>query len=497
LNPTVNPKRPISRGVLLLVLLLAMAIRLYNIDMPFVERFNNISRQAMCASVARNYWKDGFNLFKPALDQGGPGFNLYNVELPLNTYIMSWGYALASGAHEGVARSVSVAFSLLLMLFLFLLFRRWFDSHIAIWSILFLSISPMSVALSRSIQPDIAMLAFMVMGIYFFDRHLRSSSFKELMVSALLIFAAVLTRPFALYILLLLAVMALFKYGIKALRMPKYYFYVFLISLGLIWYVVMWRIGLTRELPFNPYKFSRGEMIEGQGYWNLFDFESLRLNIKVLVLHILTPLGVPLFLWGLVTFRRIKEHALIWAWTVATLIYLLIMWPTAVYHPYYLLPLLPCLAYFFAIGVRQWFSSAWGGWMLKVKWPLVILCLLQALCVGYYYQLLYTVPAQRMAIVQTGQIAEKLIPREDLVVASWGASPIQLYYCNRKGWPLSSESNDTEALIAQLDEYRERGAKWYITSTTSEISINNEFINHLRTTHTLRSETPETLIFEL
>lgn len=464
---------------ILLIMSVAALIRLFNINTPFVEPFNNISRQAMCASVARNYWKEGFNLFRPSLDQGGPGFNLYNVELPVNTYLMSFAYYLTGGPHEGAARSVSVGFSLMLIFYAYLLIRRISDSVVASWTAAVIALSPMSVALSRSIQPDIAMVALMTASFYYFYVYLDEKKYRFIAVSSIMLFLAVLVRPFALLIFLPMVYAAIRMEGVAAFRNIRYYT-LLLACLGLIWYLYMWHYGKTHELYYSPYRGDRGDLAEGKAYWTLFTPGSLKLNIKASVFHILTPLGIPLFLIGLFQNPKTRGHAIMWSWMTASLAYLWVMWPTAVYHPYYLFPLLPVQGYFIGLGAIKAASIRPVQNLIRCKWPVVLLLTFEVLCVGYYYRLLYFAPEERMKIVRTGLAVQELTSKDDLVVASWGGSPIQLYYTDRKGWGVDPESKDTEALISELENLRHHGARWYAVANTSEIKQNQDFVRYLK-----------------
>ena len=99
-----GPVKGGSKLYFLALLGLALAVRTAYLNIPFLEPFNNYSRQSMSASVARNYYERGMNLFYPELDENGTGPSLYNVELPLNAYITAAAYAAIGGVREWAAR---------------------------------------------------------------------------------------------------------------------------------------------------------------------------------------------------------------------------------------------------------------------------------------------------------------------------------------------------------------------------------------------------------
>src|SRR3989338_8211507 len=103
--PSINYKK-----ASIYVFFLALLVRVFYLNIAFVEPYNNLTRQTVVGMVARNFYQHGFNFFYPELDDNGTGPYLFNAEMPLYSYIMAIGYWLAGGVREWVARSVSVAF---------------------------------------------------------------------------------------------------------------------------------------------------------------------------------------------------------------------------------------------------------------------------------------------------------------------------------------------------------------------------------------------------
>jgi len=488
------------KKITLLVFLLALSVRVFHLDIPFVEPYNNISRQSMCASVARNFYEHGFNLFYPEVDEGGAGPYLYNVEMPIYSYLMAIGYKLAGGVNEGVARSVSIFFSMALLLFLYLLIRRVGGERreqLALYGLIFASFSPLGVALSRSIQPDITMLSATVGALYTFYRYCETKRIRFYLSSMLMMTFAVLTKAFALYLFLPIIYTAWIFQGKALFKDFKNYLYAGVVSLALLWYVYMWAMGKAAQLPYDPYIYERGQMAVHSSYLKLFSFSALKLPVKILLVHILTPLGVVGCLAGICKRVSDKKQGVFYVWMLSVVIYLLFLWPTAMEHPYYFLPLIPIFAFFFALGMDRLLNSTMTSKFVRSPLVIVPVIALQIFWAGYFYRLLYFIPEERQAIVKTGQLADALIPKEDLVIASWGASPIQLYYSHRKGWALNIQDADGAHLIKLLEDYRQEGAAWYITSKTSEIPRNPVFVQYLRDNYTVVQDTDTSLIVNL
>ncbi len=444
----------------LFLFFMALAVRAYHLDIPFLEPFNNYSRQSMCASVARNFYTHGFNLFYPEVDGNGAGPNLYNVEMPIYSYLMALGYRFAGGVKEWIARLVSVAFSMGFLAFLYLFMRKAANEISARWALLFAALSPMVVALSRSIQPDITMLFAGTGALYFFYLYSESGKFKYYALSAVFLFFAVLTRIFALYFLLPIVCLAWEKEGFQFLRNLRHYAYLIFVLLSLSWYVYMWKMGRELNLLYEPYRYS-----PATGYFVFLDYlrlKNLVLPAKAVFLHLLTPIGAVLFCLGIP--GRGRARRVFGVWFGSTVFYLLLLWRTALIHPYYFLPLAGPTAFFVARGIEciRRGEGIWG----RLKHPVVVMAAATLLFLNlfYYYRLLYFVPADRMAVVEAGMAVDAMASQEALVVAAYQTSPIQLYYCHRRGWSFDLREGVENERIVKLEGLRQKGALFFITT---------------------------------
>jgi 4-amino-4-deoxy-L-arabinose transferase-like glycosyltransferase len=233
----------------------AVGLRVWRINLPVVEPYNSIARQSIVASVARNFYEHGFNFFYPEINENGRGPYLYNAEMPFYSYLMALGYKLAGGVREGVARSVSVGFSLLTLLFLYLTARRWLGEKGAAAALAFASFSPLYLAISRSLQPESAFLAGMAGAVYFFQKYLDRDDAASFWISSLCLSFAVATKFFNAYLLLLLIYMAWRKKGPSIFTDWKNYAYVAVICASFLWYWKMWQAGEQMSLAYYPYRY--------------------------------------------------------------------------------------------------------------------------------------------------------------------------------------------------------------------------------------------------
>lgn len=476
-----------------LIFFLALSVRVFNLNIPFLEPFNSVSRQSMCASVARNFYERGFHLFYPEIDENGSGPSLYNVEMPLYSYAMAVAYKLAGGVKEWAARSISVFFSMGMLVFLYLLVKRVAGRETAAWALAFAALSPMSVALSRSIQPDITMLFAATAALYFFYVYWQEDRAGAFVLSAIFLAFAVLTRIFALYLFIPIIYLAWEKEGTRLFKRPRNYAYAAFVALSLAWYVTMWRMGRSQVLFYEPYRYSPAT--GGAGFFEFFGPRYLALPAKAVFLHLLTPLGAILFLLGF-TAKYPARARVFNVWFFATLFYLLLLWRTVVIHPYYFLPLVPPVAFFIGQGCVRIRTA---GGMMKVFRHLVFLVaavLFLSANLFYYYRLLYFVPLERMAVVEAGRAIEQLSPKDALVVASYGASPIQLYYSHRRGWTLDLEGVEDAALIDELEKLKQKNAAYYVTTQLPELDRKKDFRSYL-SGHRLVKRTDRYVVYAL
>lgn len=479
----------------MLIFALAIFVRVYHLNVPFVEPFNSISRLSNCASVARNFYTNGFNFFYPEIDENGPGPYLLNAEMPTNTYLAALAYALTGGVHEWAARAVSVLFSLGSLLILYLFVRRLSNERVALFALALAALSPMNVALARSIQCDTTMVFAGLAALYFFYRFCETGRWVHFLGSAFAMALAVGTKIYALYLFIPILYLAWEREKWAIFRRPRNYFYCFLVSLTLIWYFYMWKAGEGQQLAYSTFGYPEG-LVQGRwGFIKLFWMPYVKMPILALAAHILTPVGIVLFACGVLK-NTFKSHRFAWVWLFSVIFYLLVMWPMVVMHPYYLLPAIPPIAYFVGLGAERILLNSRFAFV-KRAWFWLPICALELFCLTYYYRLLYFIPKDRAAIVQGGKATDTLIPKDSLVIASWGESPIQLYYCNRRGWSFGLDRPDGNGLIESLEEKRSRGADYFMTTTLDRLHKLPLFESYLRSRYSVVEENGEFILFDL
>ena len=482
----------------LALIFLALLLRLAYLNLPFFEPYNSVGRQAVGAFVARNFYQHGFNFFYPEIDNNGAGPSLFNLEMQFNTYLAAIGYRLTGGPHEWVARAVSVFFSIGAIGVLYFLFKRLADRATALWATLFLAVSPLHLALSRSIQPEETVLlatSAALAGFYFYRETGRTRFF---ILSALGLFVAIGSKLYSVYLFIPITYLVLRSSGLKGLFSWQNLLYFAFTSSAALWWLFMWRTGQGQELAYSSYHVTVHRAGAGMTYFQtLFHPPYVKFILKIFLVHLLTPLGAVLFFAGF--FQKIKtkadEFAYVWFWSAA--LYFFVFLRAAIQHPYYQAPFIPIAAFFVAKGARRIFADKPMGRFLKKPPVAAALIAIQIACMGYFYRGLYFIPKALHPIVDAGEMVQKKTPREALVIASHGTSAIQLYYCNRKGWSMGLLPGADAELIARLEKLRQKGAEYFMASSRSELEGVPGFLAYLRERYRVLEETPDTVLFQL
>src|SRR3989338_2448546 len=159
--------------ILFFILIIAFILRLYKINSPLADLHS--WRQVDTAAVARNYVKNGVDLFHPKYDdlsnvQSGidnpQGYRM--VEFPIYNAILAYFYKLMPFFPLEVwGRLITIIFSLIIIAILYYLLLKENSRLSAIFGAFVYAVFPFFVFFSRVILPETPALAFFIMGIFF------------------------------------------------------------------------------------------------------------------------------------------------------------------------------------------------------------------------------------------------------------------------------------------------------------------------------------------
>jgi len=428
--------------ILVLIIILAFGLRLYRLNNPVADWHS--WRQADTSAVSRNFIKKGFDLLHPRFDdlsnvasglENPEGYRF--VEFPFYNLFQAGFYKIFPFLNLEIwGRLISIFFSLISLVFLYLIVKKHLSEKEALWAAFFFAVLPFNVYYSRVILPEPMMVATSLGMIYFFD--------KERFFLAL-VFAAIsfLLKPYTLVFLLPVSFLAWQKWHFNWRKWFSLSLYI-LISLLPFLSWRWWMNHFPEGIPVYDWLFNEaGIRLKGAFFWWLFAERIGRL--------ILGGWGLILLGLGLIVKANKKEGLFFFSWLAAIFAYFLIIAGGNVKHDYYQIMAIPIICVFLAKGAhflttvsREYFSRI-------TSYVLLITSILFMLAFSWY-QVRDFFNINNPVIVKAGQAADDLLPKNAKVIAPYGGDTAFLYQTNRQGWPIG----------IVIEDLIEKGAEYYV-----------------------------------
>ncbi|MFA5933039.1 MAG: glycosyltransferase family 39 protein [Microgenomates group bacterium] len=418
---------------LFLILIIGYSVRLYKIDTPLADWHS--WRQADTAAVARNFYKDGYTPFIPRYDDMSgvaedPVMNPSRyrfVEFPIYNSLVYFAYVINGGVDIKLARLVSVLMSLGSMIFLFLIVRRQLDVVTGLMTALVFAVLPYSIFYSRVVLPEPTLIFFSLGMFYFVELWIWKDGYKLFFASTFFTICAFLIKPIALFFLLPLMYSYLKKEG-KLWPIPNRYYVWSIFSLAPF---ALWRIWMSHYpegIPASNWLFNGTHIRFRPAFWRWIFGDRLGREI-------LGMAGSFLFFFGLIKKPENGKYLLHFL-SLSALSYLLVFATGNVTHDYYQTIIVPALSIFAAVGFVTLFRGFNGMIPRLFTIPLALfifslMTYLQWQEVKGLYQI------NNGPIVEAGQFADKILPKDALVVAPYGGDTAFLYQTNRHGFAYS------------------------------------------------------------
>src|SRR5881398_214368 len=502
--------------VVVLLWILAVAVRLILIDQPYVDYWS--WRQSDVAAIARNFVEHGFRFGYPQIDWAGGSGGYVGTEFPILPFLAAIYYKFA-GIHEWIGRSQSVIFFAISLPFFFLLVREIFCGTAAIWATFFYAFAPLNIFAGRSFMPDVPSLSLGIIGLYFFLRWHRDRKLAPFYLAAIAISLSILIKITSIVIaapILYLLVAAVYdRRGNKERRFPKppgrsrdrpslnfgahraplqlhlALFAAITLLPSALWY---WHARQIAE-RFYPYHFfgAGGVRLESfSWYWDIAQQTAT---------SGLTPILAILALIGFFVAPRGKFGSLFDWWLVAMVLFVVAV-GYGNRHPWYQLPFVP-IAAAFAGAACAFFGSKISSRVAAVTLSLLLTGSF-AILAFFYVRPLYESSAVQLR--DAGLELNKITAPDALIVAVDGGNPTIFYYAKRKGWHFLEQNGiydgnpkNSQQAIADLERLRRQGATHFVFTTPRFWWFESypEFTQHLTAGATLLEATPEFKIYEL
>jgi uncharacterized membrane protein len=438
------------------ILLVALFLRLYQIDAPLAEYQS--WRQIASVNLGKEVLSGGF-FDRMSMEQPD-----HYIEFPLINTMYVWLHSLIPAFSLAMwGRLVTAIISLTTIISLYYLCLKEQNRTTAIIAASVFAIFPYFVFFSRTILPEVpaiaAALASITLLLQFRDAKKRLPALLYLLAATVFMAIAVVMKPPILVFLIPAAVPFIQRYTIDVLKHPAPYLFFF----GVLASFVLWllTIGLPAVLPERTSLFGTIQTADG-------DVQSIffsPLILKTLFLDRITNaiLGgialVPLVIGSISNHKSPVIHA----FGIASLIFILMFQGGNYLHPYYQIIIFPVIALYIGIGVKTILSHR----KVFSPQPLVysVLAVGLTLSLLFSHRIVSDYYTYSSDLIRIAKILSSLTSADDRIVTDQQGDGTLLFLANRTG----SASFD-----GSLEAYREQGYQILVTGSNRFEELNTE-----------------------
>lgn len=412
---------------LFLILLLGFLVRIYRIDSPLADWHS--WRQADTAAVTRNFIKEGFNPFTPRYDDmsgvsENPIINPLRfrfVEFPLYN-IFVYPFYLIFGINESYHRLVSVIFSLGSIIFLYLITKKYTNIATGLVTALIFSLLPFNVFFSRTTLPEPTFVFFALGMIYFVDRWIWEGRGIWRIWGFIFTILAFLIKPWTIFFIPPLLYSIFLKEG--KIRLPLKYILFFISALTPFIFWRLWILQQPEGIPASSWLLnSDGIRFRPAFFWWIISERMGR--------EILGVTGLALFLIGLII--RPKNYFL-HIWALSSFVFMAVFATGNVRHNYYQILFVPVASAFLAKGFLALLKGN-NNFIPRIWTIFLALFLLPLTFYFTYKQVSGFYQINNPAMVEAGKRADRILPKDAVVLAPYNGDTAFLYQINRAGFP--------------------------------------------------------------
>ncbi len=453
--------------ILFFILIIAFVFRLYKINIPLADLHS--WRQVDTAAVARNFVRNGFDLFHPRYDdlsnvQSGidnpQGYRL--VEFPIYNAIFAYLYKLMPiFSLEIWGRLTTVIFSLIIIVVIYYLLLKERSRLSAAFGAFIYAVFPFFVFFSRVILPETPALAFSMLATLFiylnFER--KKMDFISIIYYLLSVFffsVSLLIKPTLIFYLLPIMVLFYRKYKLNLIKKLDFYLYFAIALIPLIY----WRFyikNFPEGIPFSDWLITSTNTAQGlksiffrPSFFRWIFFERINNIILGGYLTVFMILGI---------ITKHKKY-LLTSFIVSALAYTLVFQGGNLQHEYYQTLILPVLAMMIGVGIDFVFNNK------KELINPILMSIFVFVLMGFSFYFSYFKVIgyyeYSQELVQEANIINSLTLPEDKIVTDRTGDTTLLYLSDRRGAP---------AIYREPIELKNLGYKYLITSSTDEIRI--------------------------
>lgn len=487
---------------LLLIILLGLGLRLYKLNLPLMEFYP--SRQIQTADITRNFIKNDFNLFKPTVTYLGRGYTPFLVEFPGYNFAVAAIYYFF-GVNEIYGRLFSLAGWVISIFLLYKITFRLFSRTSALIAIFFYALSPLSVLVSRSFQPDQWMLALSLASIYFIIKWKESQKMMLFTISMVCASLAFLLKTQSIIFTIIPISFAILTSAATRSKF-LFVFYVFLsflpVTLWTVFAMIQNRATSSTSGVFTLSNYFGWDIFLNPKYYsNIFGFEY---NL------VLLPVGMMLFMLGILT-KLAKKQYILYSWLVSVILYFMTFNKLNMTHEYYHLPILPIASLFIGIAGEKVLSATSSAIIPKKIALLVFSAILLLLMIIPTEQRAYSLIDRFNFVTTTANAIKKVTKPSDLIIGSMDAGPALVYYSDRHGWGFDVQRQDiagdlafygitevrVNTAIEELARLKSLGATIFASADKGQFLSNKDFASYMYANFNTIEDNNNYVIFDL
>jgi len=404
------------------VVLLGFLLRLYEINTPPVDFLS--WRDTQTRMVARNFYREGMNLFSPSVDwrttdEVAPKGTVGGTELMVVPYLTAMLYHLF-GIDFWVGRVVPILFALLGAVIFHRLVKRFYGSLCATVATLLLTVSPYFLYCGRCHMPEPFAFAVSFAALYYYDRWLASGDWRTYFAAAAGSLLMLLAKPQLGVMIIPMAFLTFNRFGLRAFTQGGLYLLAALVGVPFLAYLYWTSVVLIGRT---------GLSFSGPGF---FDFKRWLSDptyygriAQSVWLWSVTPTVCVLGLIGLLRPARDRRDYFAHAWLAGALSLFFLMPGGTAPNGYYQLILEPP----FALLAARTFE-----WSFRRQWVNVVAVGILAAAVVFSLQVAKrTLIHHHESEYRCGEWLREHTAENALVLTST-ASPATLYFADRVGW---------------------------------------------------------------
>jgi len=480
-----------------LIIIAGFRTRRININQPILETAG--WRQCYTASIARNFYYNGMNIFYPQVSYGGntAGY-IGGAEFNLYPFMVALLYKVF-GVHECLGRLASIIAFCGGAFFLYKLTKKYAGTTSGLITLLFFTFNPYIFFYSRAFQPESAMLFFSIAMLYFFSEWIDKEGWWRFTLMTLFATLAFLVKIPTICLGLPLLYLCLQKYKLNVLKQWKLWIFTAVsILLTFLWYnhsnyLKTIEGGISNNtLSFTYYVF------EYSIYYAMrFSFYKKVFFNEVFEKDLIYVGGV-FFVLGIIFTLRKREFRYIHYWLLAILVYFFIAAKEVEWHTYYTIPIIVPASIYIGYAIKnslKLINAYKITGIKKIVLQALFVIMVVALPLISYHKITGRYKAKRLEkdypVQVAGNIVDETAFENDLVICCIWGGPELLYYCNRRGWNMDANSCSIEGIEALKKE----GADYFVTTKLDVIE--SSVIDYLKKNYETIRSTGEYLIVKL